>query len=67
MKFIVSATQLITQDVSFVVDVDEEYEARAIVANNEPDTRMSLYDAHDEVYLRNIVTGIRPATEEESK
>ena len=80
MKYIVSATQLITQDVEFVVDVpDEEVAgappndvsaeewARSAVETPADDRPIDLYDTHDETYHRNIVTNVRPATEEESK
>lgn len=73
MKYIVRATQLITQDVTFIVDVPEDTEltpeefAAEAIRMRSTDPAIQLYDSEDEVYHRNIVTEVRPATEEESK
>lgn len=67
MKYIVKATQLITQDVEFIVEADNGQEAAMLAEEIPHTTSVVLFDARDEDYLRNIVTEVRPATEDESK
>jgi hypothetical protein len=67
MKFIVSAQQLILQDVEFIVEAEGEDTARFLAEEIPHTTAVQLFDARDEEYVRNIVTGVRLATEDESR
>lgn len=67
MKYIVKATQLITQDVEFIVEAEDSQQARFFAAEIPSPSSVVLFDAQNEDYIRNIVTEVRPATEDESK